>query len=291
MHDGPSHEEALRRRLRDAAAAHQPDRARMLARVERGMAAATDPSARSAARRERRGAAPWLRVVGATAAVASAVALGGYGVASAVRDAEPGPRTVATSPDARPDRTTPAPSPSGHPSASSTRRPGEQPATGGTSPTERDSAPPAGGTRSSESAGSAGDGPRTVPAAELLWADGAVDADDNAFWSQSTVTVKAREPLTALTVEMRLSAAGHPADTGNWRSLPAEDFDVTVRPQDDGGLLYRWTLKPGRTVPAGEHVFAAQYGHDAGERNARGDACSVRAGTQDRQAEWAGDFA
>ncbi|MCZ9347848.1 hypothetical protein NGM37_60220, partial [Streptomyces sp. TRM76130] len=63
------HEE-VRTRLREAARAHEPDRARMLARVERGMAEGrpgTVSAGRRAAHRPVRG---WPRVVAATAAVA-----------------------------------------------------------------------------------------------------------------------------------------------------------------------------------------------------------------------------
>ncbi|MFI6943674.1 hypothetical protein ACIBI4_30785 [Streptomyces sp. NPDC050418] len=238
-------DEELRARLREAAGSHRPDRERMLARVQRGMAA--DPAGPSVRTPHRppvrplpgRPAASWLRVAGATAAVASAVALGGYGVASAVRGgpAPAGEQTVATAPDT-PARTT----------------------------------------------------PRTVPADRLLWADGSVDPGSKPYWSQSNITVKPKKDLTALTVEVRLSGANHPDDTGSWRSLPAGDFDLGVRAGRDGGLVYRWTLKPGRTVPAGEHVFAAQYHHDDGGRDAGEDTYTVRVSAADEQAEWKGDF-
>ncbi|UNO44419.1 hypothetical protein [Streptomyces sp. MST-110588] len=40
--------------------------------------------------------------------------------------------------------------------------------------------------------------------------------------------------------------------------------------QEKGILRYRWTLKPGRSLPEGQHVFAAQYDHAEGARDARG---------------------
>ncbi|NEE12219.1 hypothetical protein G3M58_37920, partial [Streptomyces sp. SID7499] len=94
------HEE-VRSRLHEAAGAHEPDRERMLARVERGMAG----PAGSGHRATRPPVFGWMRVAGATAAVAGVLAVGGYAVASAVKDeAAPRQREVATSP-------TPAPSP------------------------------------------------------------------------------------------------------------------------------------------------------------------------------------
>ncbi|MFM9370551.1 hypothetical protein [Streptomyces sp. Da 82-17] len=239
---GAEEERELRASLRDAARAHRPDRERMRARVAHGMTAQAQAQAQVQAQARGRRApgrpgAPWLRVAGATVAVAAVLAAGGYGVAAAVREDEPRQRTVATRP--APDRT---------------------------------------------------------ETAELLWADGSIDPGSSSYWSQSNITVKARAPLTALTVEVRLDGRDAPEATGSWRTLPADAFAVTVRATPDGGLLYRWTLKPGRTVPAGEHVFAAQYDHTEGGRDAHGDRYLVRAearsggGSGDQRDVWRGDF-
>ncbi|OSC63779.1 hypothetical protein B5181_21670, partial [Streptomyces sp. 4F] len=59
-------DEELRVRLHEAAGAHQPDRARILARVERGMAGEERPHQHRATRPPVLG---WARVAGATAAV------------------------------------------------------------------------------------------------------------------------------------------------------------------------------------------------------------------------------
>ncbi|WP_406367719.1 hypothetical protein [Streptomyces sp. NBC_01546] len=123
-------------------------------------------------------------------------------------------------------------------------------------------APPAEGSRTE-------DGP--------LWADGSVDPHGNAYWAQSNVTLKARKPLTALVVELRIALTEGVKDTGSWRTRPAADFDLSVR-QEGGFLVYRWTLKPGRTLPSGEHVFAGQYNHAAGGRDAKDDTYRIDAG-------------
>ncbi|MEK8142582.1 hypothetical protein NKH18_10435 [Streptomyces sp. M10(2022)] len=81
-----------------------------------------------------------------------------------------------------------------------------------------------------------------------LWTDGSVDAHSNAYWAQSNVTFKARQPLAALTVELRIALTGEVVTTGSWRSLPEEDFVASA--QEEGGfLVYRWSMKPGRTAP------------------------------------------
>ncbi|MFD4633317.1 hypothetical protein ACFVYR_34825 [Streptomyces sp. NPDC058284] len=259
----------VRRKLRRAAQAHRPDRERMRARIERGMAAGERPERRAGARRET--GASWFRVMGATAAVAGVFAVVGYGVATALRDGEPAPRSVATSTTPRP--TAPLPDPTGA---------GPPPA-GRASGTPR--TPPH--TKGPEGSGSA---PSDVPAARLLRADGSIDPGSSTYWSQSDVTVRAKKPLTSLSVEVRVAGSGGVADTGNWRSLPAEDFEVAVA-ERDGFLVYRWTLRPGRTVPVGEYVFAGQYNHPAGTRDAGDDTYAVHAATSDERTSWRGDFA
>ncbi|MEU1473364.1 hypothetical protein ABZ434_34755 [Streptomyces sp. NPDC005761] len=213
-------DEELSVRLREAAEAHRPDRERMLARVERGVAEG-GPPARVV--RPRRVPAPWLRVAGATAAVCGVLAIGAVAVTSAGEDGSQGAR-VAAAP-------TPAPTPSMTP-----------PAALGSLRTEA--------------------GP--------LWTDGAVDPHSNAYWAQSNVTLRTAEPLSSLTVELRIALTGGVNSTGSWRSLPEKDFTVSAT-ESGGYLVYRWALKAGRTVPAGTHTFAGQYNHAQGDRDAAGD--------------------
>ncbi|GAA1368562.1 hypothetical protein [Streptomyces beijiangensis] len=137
--------------------------------------------------------------------------------------------------------------------------------------------PAAGETRSSSSSGT-------------LWADGSIDAGSNAYWAQSDITFKNRAPLSALTVELRVAQTGGVNDTGNWRDLPSEDFTVSVR-EDGGCLVYRWTLKDGRTVPVGQHVFAGQYNHAEGGRDAKRDSYTVRGTTSGKPSVVHGGFA
>lgn len=132
---------------------------------------------------------------------------------------------------------------------------------------------PAGTGRPSAPERSAPDSP-SAPADGPLWSDGSVDPGSNAYWAQSDVTFKTKEQLSSLTVELRIARTSGVADTGNWRSLPAEDFTVSVA-ERGGFLVYRWVLKSGRTVPAGEHVFAGQYNHATGERDASDDRYAV----------------
>ncbi|MFF8681276.1 hypothetical protein ACF07F_25510 [Streptomyces sp. NPDC015237] len=206
----------LRARLRRAAGAHEPDRARILARVERGMAAGDGTTGH---RRPPRALPGWARVAGATVAVAGVLVAGGSLAASTVDGDAPAPRSVAAPPGPR-------------------------------EPGPRDPGP--------------------------LWSAGAVDPHSNEFWAQSNITLRTSAPLTALTVELRVAQTGSVTSTGAWRSLPEADFTFTAG-ERDGFLVYRWTLEPGRTVPAGEWMFAGQYNHERGGRDARGDRYSATA--------------
>lgn len=200
------HEDQLRRELREAGLAHQPDHARMLARVERGLAAPPEASLRA------RAAVPWT---GRRWAVAAAVAVAVAGVVGV----------------------------------------------GGLAVTTLDRG-------------------RTVPASELpapgpvAVAAGTLDPGSNRWWAQGDLAVTTETPVSGLVVDVRVARTAGVVSTGHWRTRPAEDFTVTVI-EEPGALVYRWTLKPGRTVPPGRHVFAVQYNHAEGVRDASADTYTV----------------
>jgi hypothetical protein len=123
-----------------------------------------------------------------------------------------------------------------------------------------------------------------------LWSDGSVDPHSNDFWAQSNVTLKNADKLTSLTVELRIKQTGGVGDTGSWRSAPESDFTTTVT-EKDGFLVYTWVLKDGHTLAAGQWVFAGQYNHTRGGRDAKDDRYSADARTADRTLSVAGDFA
>ncbi|WSQ08195.1 hypothetical protein OG604_10755 [Streptomyces sp. NBC_01231] len=265
VHDG------LRARLHEVAGAHEPDRARILARVERGMTEQT----RADHRETRPPVFGWVRVVGATAAVACVLGVGGYAVASAVRDeAPPQAVDVSPTPTPSPDATSRAPAPPADPTPSTTREPDTPSKAPTGSPSSAATAPP--------SASGTEDGP--------LWSDGSVDPHSNEFWAQSDVTVKTSEKLTALTVRLKVRQTGGVTSAGAWRSAPEGDFTATVA-ERDGYLVYTWVLKQGRTVWPGQWVFAGQYDHDRGGRDAKDDTYTISGTAGGGQRAVAGDFA
>ncbi|WP_326688653.1 hypothetical protein OIE63_16835 [Streptomyces sp. NBC_01795] len=217
--------EWVRARLRAAADAHQPDRARMAARIAR---AVEEPGSKRRTRRATmapfrwgpRAPRTWPRVASAVGAL---VVVLGTGATTAL---------WAQGGDGAADP-----------------------------PTVRTSAGPAG----------------TGRAAGPLTSRGAVDPGSNDYWSQTEVTVASTTRLTALTVELRIAEKARKlASTGSWRTRPPQDYDVSVK-HEEGALVYRWTLRKGRTVPPGKHVFAGQFDHSAGKRNAKGDSYTVSA--------------
>ncbi|WP_369388486.1 hypothetical protein AB5J72_13465 [Streptomyces sp. CG1] len=264
----------LRARLHEAAEAHEPDRARILARVERGMAA---PPSRPGHEATRRPVWGWVRVVGTTAAVAGVLAVGGYAVASVVRGNQPARQTVTVSPTptSSPAATTPPPAHTAAPAPTSgTTRPSRTPGS------------PRPGTPQSSARPPVAHGDQDGP----LWSDGSVDPHSNDFWAQSNLTLKTSTRLTTLTVQLKVAQTGGVATAGSWRSLPESDFTQTAE-DEDGFLVYTWTLREGRTVPAGQWVFAGQYNHERGGRDAKDDSYTITGAAEGRSYTVTGDFA
>ncbi|WP_405474500.1 hypothetical protein [Streptomyces canus] len=262
----------LRARLQDAAEAHEPNREQILARIERGMSEQTRPDHRAT----RPPVYGWVRVVSATAAVACVLGLGGYAVASAVKDETPAQTSVAATgtPTPSPDATSRPPAPPADPTPRTT------PAQEAEKPSGTPSRTPSASTE--VQASGVEDGP--------LWSDGSVDPHSNEFWAQSNLTFKTSEQLTALTVELRIEQTGGVTNAGAWRSLPEDDFTLTVA-KKDSFLVYTWVLKDGRTVPKGEWVFAGQYNHERGGRDAKGDGYTATATAKSGDLAVKGDFA
>ncbi|MCX4984872.1 hypothetical protein [Streptomyces sp. NBC_00572] len=215
-------ETRLRHELREAALAHRPDHARMLARVERGLAAPA-PVTRPVRPVNRWTGRRWAGVAAVAAAVAGVVGLGGLAA------------TTLNGRTATPATVLPAPGPSARATAT-------------------------------------------------------IDPGSNRWWAQSDLGLTTDTPVTGLTVELRIVRTPGVVSTGHWRTRPAEDFTATVA-EEGRELVYRWTLKPGRTVPPGPHVFAGQYNHAEGVRDASADTyTAVLTGADGGRTTLDGDF-
>jgi hypothetical protein len=275
------HDDELIAQLHEAADAHEPDRARILARLERGMAAQSRPDHRAT----RPPVFGWVRVVSATAAVASVLAIGGYAVASAVKNNAPAEQTVSVSP-------TPTPTPSPDATSRNPVKPVAPKPSSGSGDTSHSS--PKASASPPRSATASPSAPVLPPASGTqdgpLWSDGSIDPGSNDFWAQSDVTLKTTKQLTSLTVQLKVKLTAGVTSAGAWRSLPEQDFTQTVTEQD-GFLVYTWVLKEGRTVAVGEWVFAGQYNHERGGRDAKDDSYSAAGKAAGQQLSVKGDFA
>ena len=247
----------VRRRLREAAEAHQPDPEAMLVRIQRGMVHSADADRARSYRRRRQ--ASWLKVSLAGLAVGT-LGLGGIALAAGMRPLAPQRTTAVVTP--------------GDTGAS------PQPRASATKP----GAPIPGGfaaTTPRHSASASADGP--------IAAHGSVDLRSNVYWEQNDVTVDVAQPLATLTVELRIPLLPGVQNTGSWQTLPAEDFTVTIAPAD-GFLVYRWVLKPGRTVPPTQQVFSAQFNQGTAKRDPGNDTFLVETTAAGRTVTVRGGF-
>jgi hypothetical protein len=251
----------VRRHLREAAEAHQPDRDAMLVRIERGMVRSTDAERARSYRRRRQGS--WLRFSLAALAGLGALGLGGFALAAGVQQLSPQRTTAVVTPNGETSSGTPTPR------ASATKTGAQIPGGSGASTPRHSAAPTA-------------DGP-------IAAARGDVNAYSTVYWEQNDLTVDVAQPLTTLTVELRVAQSGGVQNTGTWQTAPSDDFTVTVTPTD-GFLVYRWALKPGRTVPAARQLFAVQFNHSTGKRDAGNDSFLVETTMAGRTAAVRGGF-
>lgn len=249
----------VRSALRAEAAAHRPDRAAILARIERGQAAVGP--ARAARIGHRRAA---VRMAGMGMTVAAVI-----GLSVAVTWAAVGTDVLRM----------PSNGPTMAPAAPASRSPGAvqmPPAT---------SRPPS-GTQAPRS-------PAASPSSkgaqqDFFRSSGAIDAHSIDNWTQSNVTVVTSQTVTALDVTVRIADSPDLASTGAWSSVLAE-FLVTAIERRGAALVYRFTLKPGVTISPGSYVFAVQYNHASGRDRSR-DTYHVVATADDARAEMGGGF-
>lgn len=292
----------LPERLREAADAHRPDRERMLARVERAMAA-PEHGVVLPQQRERP-PAPWMRVTAVAAAVAGAVGLGGLAVGAVSAGSSDPARTVVTSGgsgSAHPGpvgsgtsgETETHPSPAKHPTTPRRHTPDgthapELPGTPATTGRAPDTSTPSagagdgagdgsGGASTGTDASGAGGGQtsQTAPPAQNsgVTSVGGVDTQSNPYWMQSDVNLTNSKQLTSLTVELRVARTSGVSSTGSFTSISGQSSaSITVEGDD---LVYRWTLNPGQTLQPGSYIFAGQFGHTVGDRDTTGDRYTV----------------
>jgi hypothetical protein len=248
-------------RLRVTAEEYEPDRARMWARVSEGM---REPRVRAEPVRTGWRISQVALATGAAVVLVGAVVFFGHAMGlGPVVDPTPEPPAAAPGP-----RTAEA----------------TDPESSGAEPTSE--APPV------ETTGAAEETTEDVEVdegADWLVTDGLIDPGGNDYWSQANLVLRNEEPLVALVVELRVAEGEGLESTGSWST--DSRFGDAVVTREDGFLVYRWTLRDGEVLPAGEYTLAGQFGHATGARSAAEDVYRVEAETEAGDQETAsGDF-
>jgi hypothetical protein len=239
--------ELVRAKLRTEAAAYEPDRAAILARLRQGQATLESPRVRRTARRRRT-----VVTAGMAATVATVL---GFGVAvtwAAVRGEAPPEPTRVVSPSA-------ATAPAASVASKTPSAPAPGPVVGPRH--DRTSRPPSPSQASTAS-------PTGAPA--LLSAAGGVDPHSIDNWAQSNVTLRHSVTMTAFELRVRIALTPQVASTGAWSTIAAADLVTRVERQPDA-LVYTFSLKPGLRLAPASHMFGVQYSHAPGGRDPKRD--------------------
>lgn len=271
-------EQELRASLYRIAAGHQPDRSAMLSRIARhrtGSPVAERPPAGHA-----------LRLAGSALAVITILGVGGVARWSLADGPDPGTEPVAP-PAARPSTPLPGPS-TGTPSRPPSKRPSAVP--GAAAPSVAASRAP----RARPPAAPPPPAPPPPPRkkAEPVSADGSVNPNTDDTAGRSDITVTVREPLSALTVTVRIAPATGLTDQGGTHDAGDAPFGTTVVREQET-LVYRFKLAGGATLAAGTYVFTAKFAYpNEGGRDAGADTYQVTGTTAGEPAgiNLAGDF-
>ncbi|MFI1989934.1 hypothetical protein [Actinoplanes sp. NPDC020271] len=146
-----------------------------------------------------------------------------------------------------------------------------------------------GGTRAVPHSSPASAPPSFQPVAGFLSSRGAINAYSTTTWAQSDVTVTTAKEITALELAISIARTDGVRSTGSWSTIPSDMITLTVIEQKDA-LVYRFTLKPGGKLAAGDYVFAGQYEHAAGKRDAGADLYGAICSAGDQKSEVTGAF-
>lgn len=250
-------------RLRVTAEEYEPDRDRMWARVADGM---REPRAQAEPARTGWRIPQLGLATGAALALIGAIVFFGQilGLGPVI---DPAPEPPAAGPGTRSEEAT-------------------DPATSADATSEAPETP----TSEAEESEETQESPEVDDSPEWLWTDGSVDAASGDYWSQANLTVKNERPLAALTIELYVAQGEGLAHTGSWTTADSY-FKAAAVTEEDGFLVYRWTLQDGKVLPAGEYMLAGQFNHGTGPRSADDDRYSFTAATEAGETgEVTGDF-
>ncbi|WP_026931478.1 hypothetical protein [Glycomyces tenuis] len=132
--------------------------------------------------------------------------------------------------------------------------------------------------------------PESVDEVDYLTGGARINGNINDYWSQSEVTLRTDEPITELTVELHVVIGADVEFTGSWTTSDVY-FERAEVFEEDGYLVFRWTLVEGQTVQPGEYILSGQYDHGDGPRETDGDYFVVEAASAAGPSTVVGDVA
>jgi len=223
--------------LRENAAEHEADLARIEARFDSVINAESGRAKRPGLQRRRFDRPMRLRLVGVPLGVLAAVATTGIavGVTLQISDhpAHPANQAVVTPSVTRSVESQPSASPAPlRPAGSASARSRATPASPTASP-----------------------GPVT--------ATGTLDSHSNPYWTQEDLTVTTTRAIKALRVTVTVSGGATVQSTGSWTTILSQYIDGSVVPTTSG-LTYQFTVKPGQILEPGSYGFGFQFDRPSG---------------------------
>jgi hypothetical protein len=215
-----------------------------------------------------------LRPVAAAASVVATLVAGFAGIRLVGDQPEPERSPAATEGSS-------APTPSAH--AEPSPSPSPSPSKAGTPPRGKGD----GGPKKPGPGGTAVT-PDWQPVNGFLSSVAVVDGHSVGTWAQGNITLTTTEPITALEVVINVTKTKGVKDAGKWSTVPETMITSTVT-DEKNLLVYRFSLKQGTLAP-GSYVFAAQYVHADGDRDAASDSYGALATAGAKQVTVTGAF-
>ena len=128
----------------------------------------------------------------------------------------------------------------------------------------------------------------SATAKSFLTADGAIDQNSVATWTQHTVTVRTSKPVAGLRLTITVALTPGMRSAGRYTTAPNADLTMDVQRTADA-LVYSYALDDGVQLAPGSYEFGAQFDHRSG-RSTAGDSYAIEAHTETADAEQSGRF-
>ncbi|MEU8607463.1 hypothetical protein AB0C29_05620 [Actinoplanes sp. NPDC048791] len=122
-----------------------------------------------------------------------------------------------------------------------------------------------------------------------LSSTGKIDPNTSDGWTQDSVTLKSTRKITALDVTVEVALTPGVVETGRWSTV-SDDLLAISSSRTNKMLVFRFTLRPGKTLAPGEYTFAAQFNHTVGKHSPAEDSYEARITGDGKDAKVSGTF-